>query len=114
MQKYSKSQRGSRSVDISSTFYVSFQRQNLKIFFPCRLLIDEIRNEIKNSDIVVHKLDLASFKSIRGFAKTIIETEPQIDIFVHNAAVALHFEKLVTEDGLDMTMGSVSEDILCT
>lgn len=54
----------------------------------------------------MHHIDLASFKSIREFAKTIIDTEPKIDILIHNAGVSLYLEKTVSEDGLEMTMAS--------
>lgn len=59
--------------------------------------------------MIVCQLDLASFKSIREFANLIIETEPKIDIFVHNAAISLKWgmkERFVSEDGLDLTMAS--------
>lgn len=74
----------------------------LKFEFPA----DEIIEETKNSNVVVYQLDLTIFKSIRAFAKIIIETEPRIDILIHNAGVAFNFTKTVSEEGLEMTMAS--------
>lgn len=52
------------------------------------------------------KLDLSSFESIREFAADIYKTETKLDVLIHNAGVAYTFEKVVTKDGLDMTMGT--------
>ncbi len=42
-------------------------------------------------------------KSVRNFAKEIIETESQLDILINNAGV-FGPEKKLTEDGLDYQM----------
>lgn len=67
---------------------------------------DEIIKDTKNSNVIVYRIDLASFKSVRAFAKTIIENEPKIDVLIHNAGVSHYFDKQVTEDGIEMTMAS--------
>ncbi len=66
-----------------------------------------IANEIGQhvqSKLIVKKLNLASFKSIRNFANELIENEKRIDILINNAGVfGCPFSH--TEDGLEMTFG---------
>jgi len=63
-------------------------------------------NETGNSNLFVHHLDLASFKSVRNFCSKIIETEPKIDVLIHNAGVSHYLHKQVSVDGIEMTMAS--------
>lgn len=62
--------------------------------------------QTKNTDIVVRKLDLSCLKSVRQFAHEINQTEPRLDILIHNAGVANTFDKRITEDGLEVTMAT--------
>lgn len=62
--------------------------------------------QTKNTDIVVRKLDLSSLKSVRQFAQEINQTEPRLDILIHNAGMANTFGKTITEDGLEITMAT--------
>lgn len=66
---------------------------------------DEIIKSTGSEQVVVHKLDLNSFKSIREFAK-IIETEPRLDVLVHNAGYANYLKSEVSVDGVEMTMAT--------
>lgn len=66
----------------------------------------ELTTETKNQNIVVRKLDLSSFASIRAFAKEINDTEQQLDVLLHNAGYASSFKKTVTEDGIEKTMAT--------
>lgn len=63
----------------------------------------EIIEETNNHKIVLHHLDLSSFKYIREFATKIIETEPKIDILIHNAGVG-SLQKAKTFENIEMTM----------
>lgn len=67
---------------------------------------DEIITATKNKNVVVQKLDLSSFKSIRNFAEIINKTESRLDVLIHNAGMANTFRKQVTEDGLEATMAT--------
>lgn len=44
--------------------------------------------------------------SVREFAENIKKSETRLDILIHNAGVAYTFEKVVSKDGLDMTMAT--------
>lgn len=69
-------------------------------------LADELVNETGNENLVVRKLDLSSFQSIREFAKQINKEEKNLHVLIHNAGTAETFRKKVTEDGLEMTMAT--------
>lgn len=67
---------------------------------------DEIAAESENSKVILQHLDLSSFQSVREFAKTIIETEPRIDILIHNAGYGGVLGRSVSVDGLEYTMAT--------
>ncbi|KAK0054882.1 retinol dehydrogenase 12 [Biomphalaria pfeifferi] len=85
-------------------------RRGGRVIMACRDLDkanqakDEIIKETENHKIFVHKLDLASFKSIREFCKTFNATEERLDILINNAGIMM-CPKLKTEDGLEMQIG---------
>lgn len=49
----------------------------------------EIIEQTRNKNVVVRKLDLASFDSVRKFAQEILDTEPKLHILVNNAGMLL-------------------------
>lgn len=53
---------------------------------------------------MLHQLDLSSFQSIRNFAAKVIETEPKIDVLIHNAGYCGAFKKAISEEGIEMTL----------
>ncbi|CAH0555606.1 unnamed protein product [Brassicogethes aeneus] len=59
---------------------------------------EQIINLTNNPNIVLKKLDLTSFKSIRSFAEDLNKTEEKIDILINNSGVGTISEEL-TEDG---------------
>lgn len=79
----------------------------------CRVIIADVEDgeETKqkiirlthNPNITYKHLDLASFSSIRKFAKEIYETESRLDILINNAGINALTTK-VTEDGLNLGM----------
>lgn len=60
----------------------------------------------KNENVLVKKLDLSSFSSIRTFAEDITKTEKKLDVLIHNAGYAETFKKNISEDGLELTMAT--------
>lgn len=79
-----------------------------KEFFNATILIftEELIKESGNESIVTRKLDLSSFASVREFAQQINREEDRLDVLIHNAGTAQLFKKMVTEDGLEMTMAT--------
>lgn len=65
----------------------------------CRKII----SATNNSDVHYRHLDLASLKSVRDFAKNIINTEKRLDILINNAGV-FHVDFAKTEDDLLLMM----------
>lgn len=63
-------------------------------------------NETGNKNIIVHQVDLNSFKSIRDFSEKIVTTEKRLDVLVHNAGYAQYFKQEVSVDGIEMTMAT--------
>ena len=50
---------------------------------------EHIKKTHNGAQIAVHQLDLASLKSVRNCAQTLIDTEDKIDILVNNAGEIL-------------------------
>ncbi|KAJ8913839.1 hypothetical protein NQ315_003748 [Exocentrus adspersus] len=86
-------------------------RRGARVILACRNLQsarqakDEIIECTKNDNIIIKKLDLCSQKSIREFAQDVINTEPRLDVLIHNAGIGeSKFKK--TEDDLEVTMAT--------
>lgn len=80
-------------------------KRGAKVILACR---DEKRATDAAKDIIaetgsdkvlVRIVDLSSFKSVRAFAKLIIETEERLDILVNNAGVGEYYR--LTKDGYE-------------
>merc|ERR1711963_1137933 len=84
-------------------------KRGAKVIMACRNLdrankaAEEIKSSISDASIRVMKLDLASFSSVRQFAKEFLETEKCLDILINNAGLLLK-ERAETEDGHEMTL----------
>ena len=80
-----------------------------KIIIACRdvesaeVTATEIRTKVPNAIVIVKKLDLASFDSIRAFASDILASEPKIDILINNAGLVTT-KKSETVDQMEMMM----------
>jgi len=67
--------------------------------------IQDIKSLHKDAKLSIIQLDLASLKSVRTCAQTLIDTEDKIDILVNNAGIMMCPE-WKTEDGFDMQLGT--------
>lgn len=65
---------------------------------------EDIIDSTRNTKVIVKKLDLSSFASIRAFAEDLKNTEQKLDVLIHNAGYAETFKKQRTVDDLEMTM----------
>ena len=89
---------------------MEFARRGMRTIMACRdgKSADEAAQEAREitgaMEIIGVECNLASFESIRNFAKQIHATEPRIDILVNNAAI-FQCPFALTEDGLEMQMG---------
>lgn len=68
---------------------------------------DEILQQYPDANLILHKLDLSSFKSIRDFATVINQTETHIDVLLHNAGIGgAVFQSFTSEDNLELVMAT--------
>ena len=83
-------------------------RRNARVIMACRDIqrgeraAEDIQKEVSHAQVVVRKLDLASFSSIRDFAKDVNLAEDKINILINNAGVFGPPFSL-TEDGYETT-----------
>ncbi|KAM9224545.1 retinol dehydrogenase 13 isoform 2-T2 [Dugong dugon] len=70
----------------------------------CEAAAKDIRGQTLNHHVSARYLDLSSLKSVRDFARKIIEEEKRVDILVNNAAV-MRCPHWTTEDGFEMQFG---------
>ncbi|EFA09601.1 retinol dehydrogenase 11 [Tribolium castaneum] len=88
---------------------LDFAKRGARVILACRspAKAEEARSKIisetGNENIVVKNLDMASFASVRAFAKEINETENRLDILVNNAGMIGRWGE-TTEDGLPVLM----------
>ncbi|KAF8774271.1 Retinol dehydrogenase 13 like protein [Argiope bruennichi] len=81
-----------------------------KVILACRDVqkgyeaVMDISEKVIKPNLVVNRLDLASFASIKSFAQDDLENEPYIHILINNAGVAA-LPKSLTEDGYEMQFG---------
>ncbi|XP_026489599.1 retinol dehydrogenase 14 [Vanessa tameamea] len=87
-------------------------KRGARVIMACRSMEkaekvqDEIVQSTKNANVVVKKLDLSSFESIRTFAEDINKNEKALDVLIHNAGYAETFKKNISEDGIELTMAT--------
>ena len=89
---------------------IDLAKRNARVILACRNQEKgkkaevDVRRESGSSDVHFHQLDLASFASIRKFAKELLSEESRIDILINNAGVMYcAFGK--TEDGFETQFG---------
>lgn len=85
-------------------------KRRARVILACRDLdkanaaVKDIRSQTDQGELIVKKLDLASFRSIREFTAQVIKEEPRIDVLINNAGVyGCPFSR--TENELEMQMG---------
>ena len=89
---------------------IDLAKRNARIIVACRSQEKgkkaevDIRRESGSNNVHFRQLDLASFESIRKFAKEVLSEESRIDILINNAGVMYRpFGK--TEDGFETQFG---------
>ena len=85
---------------------IDLAKRNARVILACRSQEKgkkaevDVRRESGNSNVYFRKLDLASFDSVRQFAKEVLSEESRIDILINNAGVMYcSFQKTV--DGFE-------------
>lgn len=84
-------------------------RRGARVILGCRSVDrgtkarDEIISVTNNKNVVFKQIDLSSLRSVREFAKDIIETENELHVLINNAGMFSN-KKSYTEDGIDMVM----------
>ncbi|KAK6183240.1 hypothetical protein SNE40_010757 [Patella caerulea] len=80
------------------------------VIIACRNLTEgeealaSIKKESRNEDVVLMKLNLASFVSIREFVKEIKEKESRLDLLINNAGVMM-MPFMETDENFEMQFG---------
>ena len=88
---------------------IDLASRGAKVIIACRdtetgeATASEIRAKVPNAQVVVKKLDLASFNSIRAFAADVLASEPKVDILVNNAGYITP-QRSETVDGNELMM----------
>ncbi|XP_013196184.2 retinol dehydrogenase 13 [Amyelois transitella] len=103
------------NTGIGKETVLDFYKRGAKIIMACRSLerAEEAKKDIEEKcknwpdkgQLVVVKCDLMSLNSVRECAKTILDTETQINILVNNAGVMM-CPQGKTEDGFDIQFGT--------
>ena len=89
---------------------VELARQGANVVLACRnpnkgeAAKTDIEQRAGNGTVTLMSLDLASFASIRGFAKEALDQLPRIDILLNNAGIVAR-QRTVTVDGFEQTFG---------
>ncbi|KAG0425210.1 hypothetical protein HPB47_027613 [Ixodes persulcatus] len=83
-------------------------RRNARVILACRnqdkarLAARDILSDTGNQ-VVCMQLDLCSLKSVRRFAKDILEREDRLDVLINNAGIMPPVRRDETEDGFEST-----------
>ncbi|XP_065662218.1 retinol dehydrogenase 14 isoform X6 [Hydra vulgaris] len=95
------------NTGIGKAVALEFARRKAKVILACRdvqkgndAAID-IRRSIKDANVNVYQLDLASFTSIRNFVQLYKENENTLDILVNNAGL-MYAPFTKSEDGIEL------------
>ncbi|KAG5670059.1 hypothetical protein PVAND_000345 [Polypedilum vanderplanki] len=84
-------------------------KKGAKVIMACRNLEsanqvrEEIAKETGNENLIVMKIDLSSFQSIRDFAKEFLAKEQRLDVLIHNAGYGGAFSKHKSVDDIEIT-----------
>ncbi|XP_017302004.1 retinol dehydrogenase 12-like isoform X5 [Diaphorina citri] len=82
------------------------------VVLGCRSMIrgqealEKLKKEVQDGQIVLMELNLASFDSIKNFAKNVMKQYPKIHVLINNAGVSVPIkEKLTTKEGYEVHFG---------
>ncbi|XP_045132855.1 retinol dehydrogenase 14-like [Portunus trituberculatus] len=87
-------------------------RRGGRVIMACRNLqkASKVASEIEAStgskSVVVRELDTSSLSSVRSFAARILAEERRLDVLVLNAGIGGPAERVLTPDGLELTMAT--------
>ncbi|XP_051891502.1 dehydrogenase/reductase SDR family member 13-like isoform X2 [Pristis pectinata] len=83
-------------------------RRGARVILACRSkeraepAVFDIRKKSGNNQVIFMHLDLASLKSVRAFAETFLQSEPQLHLLINNAGTG---SIGLTADGFNMAWG---------
>ncbi|CAL1538790.1 unnamed protein product [Lymnaea stagnalis] len=96
------------NVGIGYYTALDLARRNARVILACRnkekaeQARDEIISKTGNKNVVVRIVDLCLMRSIRNFAKEIIDEEPRLDILINNVGVVNEGKaKVLTDEGFE-------------
>ncbi|XP_061460935.1 dehydrogenase/reductase SDR family member 13 [Rhineura floridana] len=93
------------NTGIGQATALDLARRGARVILACRdraraeAAVYDIRRESGNNEVLFMSLDLASFKSVRGFAEAFLKSEPRLDILINNAGLWAGGR---SEDGLNL------------
>ncbi|XP_059390342.1 dehydrogenase/reductase SDR family member 13a.3 isoform X2 [Carassius carassius] len=96
------------NTGIGKTTALDLAKRGARVILACRnkekaeAAVYDIRKESGNPEVLYMHLDLASLKSVRGFAETFLKSEPRLDLLINNAGLIVSGR---TEDGFGMAFG---------
>jgi NAD(P)-dependent dehydrogenase (short-subunit alcohol dehydrogenase family) len=68
--------------------------------------IERIRTEVPHASVRFEQLDLASLRSVEGFARRIASNHDRVDVLINNAGVMVPPQRQETEDGFELQLGT--------
>ncbi|MGJ6980746.1 SDR family oxidoreductase [Aestuariimicrobium soli] len=68
--------------------------------------IDAIRADVPDASLDLRIIDLSSLTSVRAFVRSLTDDLDHLDLLVNNAGVMTPPERIETEDGFELQMGS--------
>lgn len=86
-------------------------KTNATIILACRdatkaiPVVEELKTESQNNNLIFMKLDLSDLKSIEEFAKEFKSKYQRLDVLLNNAGL-FNGERVFTKDGFEMTFGT--------
>lgn len=88
-------------------------KRGARVILACRNLekgcrvAGELRSDCGGAgEVVVRRLDTSDLSSVRTFAKEVLDTEKAIHVLINNAGIYGMGKRLVTADGLELTMAT--------